>query len=151
MMFFCTSDVPPPMVSITVYRYVDSARPSIGAVFVPLNFRARPDELTHLLQVSQPRVLLAGARYLETAGQVSRNLPGGPRIAQLGAQKSADCLPEIVGRLRSELFFHRGIHRCGQQGVVQRTGAVVHEVAQDGTGRDFGEVHHPSDEAERPS
>ena len=52
-------------------------------------------------------------------------------IAELGAEQAADCLPEIVGRLGGELFFHRGIHRCGQQGVSTRELVqVVHEVAQ---------------------
>lgn len=40
---------------------------SVGAVFVPLNFRARVDELTHMLAVSAPRLLLAGERYLALA------------------------------------------------------------------------------------
>ncbi len=38
------------------------------------------------------------------------------RITKLVAQKMADYLPEIVSRLGSKMFFHRGIHRCGQQG-----------------------------------
>ena len=38
------------------------------------------------------------------------------RIAQLGAEQAADCLPEIVSGLGGKLFFHRSIHRCGQQG-----------------------------------
>ena len=73
------------------------------------------------------------------------------RVTKLGAEKAADCLPEIVGRLGSEMFFHRGIHRCGQQEVRRRAGAVVHEVAQQRTGRDFGEVNLPSEEAEAPT
>ncbi|MDE3073951.1 MAG: AMP-binding protein [Chloroflexota bacterium] len=43
------------------------AAASLGAVFVPLNFRARSDELGHMLDVAAPRVLLAGERYLDTA------------------------------------------------------------------------------------
>ena len=48
------------------------AAAALGAVFVPLNFRARADELAHMVQVAQPRVLLAGERYLD----VARNIPG---------------------------------------------------------------------------
>ncbi|HEY7066058.1 MAG TPA: AMP-binding protein [Chloroflexota bacterium] len=40
---------------------------SLGAVFVPLNFRARADELAHMLAVAAPRVLLVGERYVEVA------------------------------------------------------------------------------------
>ena len=95
---------------------------------------------------------LMGDRETEHAVLQVESLDAGqPRaiggIAQLGAEQAADGLPEIVGRLGSELFFHRGIHRCGQQGGVRRTGAVVHEVAQQQNGRDFGEVRHPSEEA----
>ncbi len=37
---------------------------SIGAVFVPLNYRARADELEHYLTVAEPRVVLTADRYL---------------------------------------------------------------------------------------
>jgi acyl-CoA synthetase (AMP-forming)/AMP-acid ligase II len=43
------------------------ATASLGAIFVPLNYRARPDELADLLAVVTPRVLLAGDRYLDEA------------------------------------------------------------------------------------
>jgi acyl-CoA synthetase (AMP-forming)/AMP-acid ligase II len=43
------------------------ATASLGAVFVPLNYRARADELVDLLAVASPRVLLAGDRYLDEA------------------------------------------------------------------------------------
>ncbi|HLH24732.1 MAG TPA: AMP-binding protein [Chloroflexota bacterium] len=39
------------------------ATTSLGAVFVPLNYRARADELAHMLGVAAPRVLLVGERY----------------------------------------------------------------------------------------
>jgi acyl-CoA synthetase (AMP-forming)/AMP-acid ligase II len=38
-----------------------------GAVFVPLNYRARAKELRHMLELSAPRVLIAGERYLDEA------------------------------------------------------------------------------------
>ena len=98
---------------------------------------------------------LMGHRETEHAVLEVESLNAGqPRaiggIAELGAEQAADRLPEIVGRLGGELFFHRGIHRCGQRECVQRTGAVVHEVAEHRNGRDFGEVlevRHPSEEA----
>jgi acyl-CoA synthetase (AMP-forming)/AMP-acid ligase II len=39
----------------------------VEATFVPLNYRARSEEVAHLLTVAQPRVLFVGARYRETA------------------------------------------------------------------------------------
>ena len=50
------------------------AAAGIGAVFVPLNYRARQDELAHMLRVAQPRVLLAGDRYADMALAVARQL-----------------------------------------------------------------------------
>ena len=70
------------------------------------------------------------------------------RIAQLVAEQVADGSPEVVSRLGGKVFFHRGIHRCGQRGCDAELVQVVHEVAQQRTGRDFGEVHLPSEEAE---
>ncbi len=46
------------------------AAASLGAVFVPLNYRARADELAHMLQVARPTVVVAGDRYVELAGGV---------------------------------------------------------------------------------
>jgi acyl-CoA synthetase (AMP-forming)/AMP-acid ligase II len=50
---------------------------SLGAVFVPMNFRARGAELAGLLATSEPQVVLAGARYVETveSTRVSGSLP----------------------------------------------------------------------------
>src|SRR6476620_3934121 len=38
---------------------------SLGAVFVPLSYRGRADEWQHMLDAAQPKVVLAGARYVE--------------------------------------------------------------------------------------
>jgi len=43
---------------------------SLGAVFVPLNYRARREELAHMLEVARPCMLLAGDRYVESALEV---------------------------------------------------------------------------------
>lgn len=61
------------------------AAATIGAVFVPLNFRARGDELAHLLAVSQPLMLFAGDRYLDDAQQLARREANGPRVLSLDA------------------------------------------------------------------
>ena len=46
-----------------VEAYFAAAR--LDAVFVPLNFRARADEMSFMVSDSAPKVLLAGARYLD--------------------------------------------------------------------------------------
>ena len=64
------------------------AAAKLDAVFVPLNFRARADEMSFMVQDSGPKVLLAGERYV---GMVDDILSGGDidcvehRIALEGA------------------------------------------------------------------
>jgi acyl-CoA synthetase (AMP-forming)/AMP-acid ligase II len=46
------------------------ATTSLGATFVPLNVRARSDELSSMLSVAVPRLLVVGDRYVDLARQV---------------------------------------------------------------------------------
>jgi acyl-CoA synthetase (AMP-forming)/AMP-acid ligase II len=57
------------------------ATASLGAVYVPLNYRARPDELAVMLAVAAPRLLLAGERYaaVAAAALAREPAPGGAR------------------------------------------------------------------------
>ncbi|HLN13012.1 MAG TPA: AMP-binding protein [bacterium] len=59
------------------------AAASLGAVFVPLNYRARSGELLHMVDAAAPRVLLVGARYLDLAGEVGRACAAPPRFVTL--------------------------------------------------------------------
>ena len=45
--------------------YLACAR--LDVIFAPLNYRARADELSHMLRVCEPTVLIVGARYHEVA------------------------------------------------------------------------------------
>lgn len=45
------------------------ATASLGAVYVPLNYRVRPEELAAMLAVAAPRLLLVGDRYIEIAAE----------------------------------------------------------------------------------
>src|SRR5436309_2716369 len=40
---------------------------AVGAVFVPLNFRARDHELCQMLDAVQPKAILAGVAYVDLA------------------------------------------------------------------------------------
>ena len=50
------------------------ATAKLDAVYVPLHFRARADELTHMINDSGPRVLLVGQRYAEIVRSLADNL-----------------------------------------------------------------------------
>jgi len=48
------------------HRYVEAyyASALLGGVFIPVNYRAKPPELLHMLRAGEASVLLVGARYL---------------------------------------------------------------------------------------
>src|SRR5438876_3852871 len=47
----------------------------LGGVFVPLNYRAKREELTYMLDNSDSTVLLAGDRYLPLVNEIRGDLP----------------------------------------------------------------------------
>ncbi len=55
----------------------------IGAVFVPLNYRAREGELAHMIGVARPRALLFGNRYVEAAREVTAGLTHPPKLVSI--------------------------------------------------------------------
>ena len=55
-----------------VEAYFASAR--MDGVFVPLNFRARAEELSFMIKDSGPKVLMAGSRYMDLVDSISDEL-----------------------------------------------------------------------------
>ena len=47
----------------------------IGAIFVPLNFRAKKDELIHMINHAEASVLLIGERYVEMVNEMRDEMP----------------------------------------------------------------------------
>ena len=47
----------------------------MGAIYVPLNFRAKEDELSYMLEHSEAQVLLIGQRYLDMVRAILSKLP----------------------------------------------------------------------------
>jgi len=50
------------------------ATAKLGAIYVPLNFRAKGDELTYILNSSEANTLLVGERYIDLANSIKANL-----------------------------------------------------------------------------
>jgi O-succinylbenzoate-CoA ligase len=50
------------------------AAAKLGAIFVPLNFRAKAEELAYMITNAEAKVLLAGSRYLELISQIRTKL-----------------------------------------------------------------------------
>jgi len=62
---------------VNSHRYVEAyyASAMLGAVFIPLNYRAKPPELEHMLGTGRARVLLVSGRYLDTVESLRPKLP----------------------------------------------------------------------------
>ncbi|MEE9161499.1 MAG: AMP-binding protein, partial [Candidatus Neomarinimicrobiota bacterium] len=65
-----------------VEAYFGVAR--LGAIFIPLNYRARQDELSYLLEHSEASVLIVGERYAELANSARAGAPGVKHYIVLG-------------------------------------------------------------------
>ena len=52
------------------------AAAQLDAIYVPINFRAKTDELTQMLEISQPKCLLLGERYRSLIPEDSRSSEG---------------------------------------------------------------------------
>jgi acyl-CoA synthetase (AMP-forming)/AMP-acid ligase II len=64
------------MLHVNCPQYVEAyfAAAKLGVVFVPLNFRAKMDELSYMFNHAGIRVLFAGTRYMEMINAMLRNL-----------------------------------------------------------------------------
>ncbi|MFQ5874894.1 MAG: AMP-binding protein, partial [Dehalococcoidia bacterium] len=52
------------------------ATAKLGATYVPLNFRAKSDELKYMINFSEAAILLVGQRYVEMVNSIRGQLPG---------------------------------------------------------------------------
>ena len=65
------------ILQVNCNEYVEAyyATAKLGAIFVPLNFRAKENELTHMLKHSEAQAILAGKRYVDMVKEMGKNLP----------------------------------------------------------------------------
>ncbi len=59
------------------------AAAQLDAVYAPLNFRARADELRFMVEDAQPKVLVAGSRYVSIVDSFAADLASAPRLVSL--------------------------------------------------------------------
>ena len=65
------------ILQVNCNEYVEAyyATAKLGVIFVPLNFRAKQHELTHMLKHSESQVILTGQRYADMVKDMSKELP----------------------------------------------------------------------------
>jgi len=64
------------MLQVNCHQYIEAyfAAARLDAVYVPLNFRTRADELTHMLNDAAPKVIFAGERYVNLVKECAVNV-----------------------------------------------------------------------------
>ena len=77
------------MLQVNCREYVEAyfAAARIGAIFVPLNFRAKSSELTYMISNAEAELILAGNRYL---GMINRMAPELPTVKHLVSLESKE-------------------------------------------------------------
>jgi len=70
---------------VNCYQYVEAyfALAKIGAIMVPLNFRAKADELGYMLANAETKLLFVGARYLDMIEKMMPDLPSVERCVSV--------------------------------------------------------------------
>ena len=65
------------IIHVNCNQYVESyfAVAKLGAIFVPLNFRAKTDELAYMIANAEAKILLLGSRYLDIINDMVPQLP----------------------------------------------------------------------------
>jgi acyl-CoA synthetase (AMP-forming)/AMP-acid ligase II len=65
------------MLQVNCNQYVETyyASAMMGAIFVPLNFRAKSDELSYMIANAEAKILFAGSRYLDMVDAMLPELP----------------------------------------------------------------------------
>ncbi|MCY4580360.1 MAG: AMP-binding protein, partial [Chloroflexi bacterium] len=64
------------MLQVNCNQYIEAyfAAAKLDAVFVPINFRTREDELTHMLNDAGPKAIFAGGRYVNLVKHCAANV-----------------------------------------------------------------------------
>ena len=65
------------MLHVNCNQYIETyyAAAKLGAIFVPLNFRAKADELAYMIGNAEVKVLFVGSRYLDIVNTILPQLP----------------------------------------------------------------------------
>ena len=65
------------ILQVNCNQYIEAyfATAKLGGIYVPLNFRAKQDELTHMLSNAEASILFVGERYFDLANSMRPNLP----------------------------------------------------------------------------
>lgn len=77
------------ILQVNCNQYVEAyfAAAKIGAIFVPLNFRAKDDELTYMANYAEAALILCGDRYADMVNKMKPNLTTVKHVVSLDAKR----------------------------------------------------------------
>lgn len=78
------------MLHMNCSQYVETyfAAAKMGAIFVPLNFRAKTDELSYMISNAEAKILFTGNRYADLVKQILPELPAITHTVSLDSEIS---------------------------------------------------------------
>lgn len=88
------------IIEVNCNQYVEAcfATVKLGAIFVPLNFRVRQDELTYLVNEAEPSVLFVGSRYADMVNSAKPQLPSVKHFVIIGGEhEGMTSCDELIG------------------------------------------------------
>ncbi len=77
-------------VNCNQYMEAYFAAAKLGAIFVPLNFRAKSSELSYMISNAEAKLIFVGNRYLEMVNDMLPGLPSVEHCISLEADKSSN-------------------------------------------------------------
>lgn len=102
------------MLSVNCPQYIEAyfAAAKTGAIFVPLNFRAKADELSYMINRAEVKILFVGDRYVDMVREILPDLAGletcitidGPEEGMLDYEGQIAAAPddEFFGEIEDE-------------------------------------------------
>jgi len=87
------------IISVNCNQFVEVyfATAKLGGIFVPLNYRAKPEELAYMIDYASIKTLFVGQRYWEVVESVRSQLPDLANVIALEGDGS-DCYEALIDR-----------------------------------------------------
>ena len=96
------------ILQVNCYQYIEAyfAAAKIGAILVPLNFRAKADELSYMLANAEAKLLFVGARYLDMIDKMMPDLPSVEQCVSIDEERGGGLYYEnLIGSGSPEEVF----------------------------------------------
>jgi len=106
------------ILEVNCNEYVEAclATVKLGAIFVPLNFRIREDELKYLVDKAEPRILFVGGRYADMVNSVKGELLSVEHFIIIGGEDKG--MQDYDGLIASGSADEKGFAQLADEDIV---------------------------------